>query len=391
MKTDYSQLSVALQWLEDVNSSFSELSPLFNKAIGLSSDVENGIYTSGLSLISSNIANYKDSIADLSEKITKTIEMILSIDGYSDDISADLESFKLDDLNNDFYFYFVDDIVSTGGLDKTISINKDAEKNILYIYSYMINNLGYTHKGAMALLNNMGPESSFDPKATNASGAFGLCQWLDRKGNLISYANENGLDYNDIDTQLMFMDYELKNRFNSGNEQHRLYDQVTGTLDVSEEWLSGNITKIYERPVRDDDPNYYAKVNQVAADRYNSYNGVINDFIDANDVTKRDYNVGNRTYLDDIERLEEAGVSVSDNVSEISNNDNLNVNEVVDSSLDVNNSSSVSNSSTYVVQNGDSLDSIAKANGITWEELYNKNKDIIGNPNNIYPGQQIKL
>lgn len=386
MKTDYTQLSASSSYFEDVNSYFSELSSLFNKAISLSSDVDGGIYTSGLSAISSNISSYIEVTEDVVDKITKTINMLFIFRDEYDDIN--LDSFKLDDFNSDFYLYFADDIISTGGLDKTISINKDAEKNILYIYSYMINNLGYTHKGAMALLNNMGAESQFNPTALNSSGAFGLCQWLDRKGNLITYANDNGLDYNDIDTQLMFMDYELKNRFNSGNEQHRLYDQVTGVIDVDSAWLSGNITKIYEQPVKDDDPNYYTKVNQVAADRYNGYNDSINDLIDANNVMNRDpvkVHSSNRTYLDDIDSLDE-DTSVSESI-EILDSDI--VSSVSDSSI-INNVE-VSNSNTYVVNNGDSLDSIANANGVTWEELYNKNRDIISNPSDIYPGMEIKL
>ena len=43
---------------------------------------------------------------------------------------------------------------------------------------------------------------------------------------------------------------------------------------------------------------------------------------------------------------------------------------------------------TYVVKKGDTLSSIAKKYGISWQNLYEKNKTIIGkNPNKIYPGQ----
>ena len=43
---------------------------------------------------------------------------------------------------------------------------------------------------------------------------------------------------------------------------------------------------------------------------------------------------------------------------------------------------------TYVVKKGDTLSSIAKKYGISWKNLYEKNKTIIGkNPNKIYPGQ----
>ena len=46
---------------------------------------------------------------------------------------------------------------------------------------------------------------------------------------------------------------------------------------------------------------------------------------------------------------------------------------------------------TYVVKKGDNLTKIAKKYNMTWQELYEKNKDIIKNPNKIYPGQILNL
>ena len=46
----------------------------------------------------------------------------------------------------------------------------------------------------------------------------------------------------------------------------------------------------------------------------------------------------------------------------------------------------------YVVKPGDNLTKIAKANGIAnWQDIYNLNKDIIKNPNLIYPNQKLKM
>lgn len=45
----------------------------------------------------------------------------------------------------------------------------------------------------------------------------------------------------------------------------------------------------------------------------------------------------------------------------------------------------------YTVVEGDWLSTIAKAYGTTWQELYELNKDVIKDPNRIYPGQTIKL
>lgn len=46
----------------------------------------------------------------------------------------------------------------------------------------------------------------------------------------------------------------------------------------------------------------------------------------------------------------------------------------------------------YVVQPGDSLSTIAQKYGISWRDLYNANKNVIGsNPNLIYSGQKYNI
>ena len=50
--------------------------------------------------------------------------------------------------------------------------------------------------------------------------------------------------------------------------------------------------------------------------------------------------------------------------------------------------------STYTVQSGDSLSAIAKSklgSASKWQEIYELNKDILSNPNLIYPGQKLKI
>jgi LysM repeat protein/ElaB/YqjD/DUF883 family membrane-anchored ribosome-binding protein len=46
---------------------------------------------------------------------------------------------------------------------------------------------------------------------------------------------------------------------------------------------------------------------------------------------------------------------------------------------------------TYTVKKGDTLSAIAKQYGVSWQQLYEWNKDIIKNPNLIYPGQVLKV
>lgn len=59
-------------------------------------------------------------------------------------------------------------------------------------------------------------------------------------------------------------------------------------------------------------------------------------------------------------------------------------------SLEYNNDNDDTN--YYIVQKGDNLTKIAKKYNTTWQYIYNKNKETIGNnPNLIYPGQKLYI
>lgn len=46
----------------------------------------------------------------------------------------------------------------------------------------------------------------------------------------------------------------------------------------------------------------------------------------------------------------------------------------------------------YEIKSGDSLSKIAQHYpGMTWQKIYDANKDIIKDPNKIFPGQKIKI
>jgi len=56
--------------------------------------------------------------------------------------------------------------------------------------------------------------------------------------------------------------------------------------------------------------------------------------------------------------------------------------------------SSTTATKIYVVKSGDSLSKIAMAeygDGNAWNKIFEANKDILKDPNKIYPGQKLKI
>ncbi|OMQ11547.1 LysM peptidoglycan-binding domain-containing protein [[Flexibacter] sp. ATCC 35103] len=45
----------------------------------------------------------------------------------------------------------------------------------------------------------------------------------------------------------------------------------------------------------------------------------------------------------------------------------------------------------YTVKGGDSLSKIGKAHGVSWQAIYEANKDVIKNPDLIQPGWKLKI
>ena len=75
-------------------------------------------------------------------------------------------------------------------------------------------NRGFSKEESSAIVGNIWAESTFNPAATNAIGAFGLLQWLgDRKAQLIKYANGKKLNPNSLTLQLDFIKFELLDKY----------------------------------------------------------------------------------------------------------------------------------------------------------------------------------
>lgn len=91
----------------------------------------------------------------------------------------------------------------------------EMENNARYIWNYLGQN-GWTMNAVAGMLGNMQTESTINPgiweslDSGNTSGGFGLVQWTPAT-KLITWANSMRLDYQDIDTQLERIEYELAN------------------------------------------------------------------------------------------------------------------------------------------------------------------------------------
>jgi len=48
-------------------------------------------------------------------------------------------------------------------------------------------------------------------------------------------------------------------------------------------------------------------------------------------------------------------------------------------------------STTYTVQSGDSLSKIGSKYGVSWNAIFEANRDILDNPDVIQPGQELKI
>jgi nucleoid-associated protein YgaU len=47
--------------------------------------------------------------------------------------------------------------------------------------------------------------------------------------------------------------------------------------------------------------------------------------------------------------------------------------------------------STYTVQSGDNLSKIGQHYGVSWQKIYDANRDKLDNPDKIFPGQELTI
>ena len=83
--------------------------------------------------------------------------------------------------------------------------------NIDYARAYLASR-GWNPGAIAGILGQLVNEGGgqLNPQAVGPGGDFGIAQWLDRKPQLIKFAQQNGWDYRRLDTQLAFLDHELR-------------------------------------------------------------------------------------------------------------------------------------------------------------------------------------
>jgi len=82
-------------------------------------------------------------------------------------------------------------------------------KNEQFVYLFCVNEMRLTPAAACGVMANIYKESSFR-NYIEAGGSYGLCQWLgERRSTLVTWCNQNDLDYTTLYGQLCYMFYEL--------------------------------------------------------------------------------------------------------------------------------------------------------------------------------------
>lgn len=140
----------------------------------------------------------------------------------------------------------------------------NVSENTRQIYVYLTEELELNHAAACGVLANIHLESSFFPLALGDGGtSYGICQWhLGRFNGLIAYCNANGFDYNTLEGQLHYLQYELETGYTGVLSYLReVPDTEAGAYDAAYYWCIG-----FEKP----DDMYYrgARRGNLAKNEY---------------------------------------------------------------------------------------------------------------------------
>lgn len=101
----------------------------------------------------------------------------------------------------------------SGGASRAFASNERTQRAIARLVEK-----GYSQHAAEGIAENLHDESSMNTNAVGDNGtAFGLAQWRgERFNNLKKFASSQGKDWKDFDTQVDFVDHEMRNGLDQG-------------------------------------------------------------------------------------------------------------------------------------------------------------------------------
>ena len=103
-----------------------------------------------------------------------------------------------------------------GYFDKGTIVHMEYPHDDNAIFFFLTEHIHLPKSAAAGILANMEHESSFNPNALGDGGtSYGLCQWHnpDRWDRLMAFCNANGYDWQTIDGQLFYLEYELRTSY----------------------------------------------------------------------------------------------------------------------------------------------------------------------------------
>ncbi len=155
-------------------------------------------------------------------------------DGTSKAISVSWECVGDFDVHNNYYYYEFDPVFSSSysievddvpyaaifiveNGDSHTSMGTTNRANEEKIFNYLTKTMKLNEAAACGILANIQAESSYNPLTVGDGGqSFGICQWYKtRQVALKNYCEKNQLNYQTLDGQLAYLQYELSKNYSS--------------------------------------------------------------------------------------------------------------------------------------------------------------------------------
>lgn len=277
--------------------------------------------------------------------------------GYSDGVSK-----RVDDYYEKHYKNAKDNNLNVGAYWFSRATTYEQGKNEAeFMYNNCLKGKKFEYPIAMDVEDSYYQSKAGKNKVTEAIKGF--CEFLESKNYYVCiYANSNWFrNYIDTDKLDKYDKWIASWGYNKPDNPACGIWQFGGeTNKIRSNKIAGIVV--------DQDYSYYDYPSIMIERKLNGYNLKSIDEI-AHEVIDGLWGNGHIRY----KKLTDAGynyLEVQNKVNEILNNNKI----------------------KYTVKKGDTLSSIAKKYNISWKELYNKNKDVIGdNPNKIYVGQILTI